>query len=123
MRAAERESNVMVESQIFLTPAKGTRVVVPLKDPMPHGSRYVTRWHITDPMSAPFGHKILLNLTFNYSVSAEFSQNINIRGIEIPATRRFRQDMVNAQVLGRPAIDADAAVALEDFRSQRSAYS
>jgi len=84
----------MIESQIFLTPAEGTRVVVPLKDPMPHGSRYVTRWHITDPMRTPFGHKILLNLTFNYSVSAELLPNINIHGIEILTTRVFRQDMV-----------------------------
>ena len=111
MRAPERESNVMVESQVVLTPAEGTRVAVPLKDPMSHGCGYVARRLVTDLTDEPFGHKILLNLTFNYSVSAEFLQNINIRGIEISATRRFRQDMVNAQVLGRPAIDADAAVA------------
>src|SRR5437879_10103319 len=77
----------MIESQIFLTPAEGTRVMVPLKDPMSHGCGYVARRLVTDLTDEPFGHKILLNLTFNYSVSAEFLQNINIRGIEIPATR------------------------------------
>ena len=111
MRAAKRESNVMIESQIFLTPAERTRVVVPLKDPMSHGCGYVARRLVTDLTDEPFGHKILLNLTSNYSVSTKFLQNINIRGIEIPTAQRFRQDVVNAQVLGRPAIDADAAVA------------
>ena len=86
MRAAKRESNVMIESQIFLTPAKGTRVVVPLKDPMSHGCGYVARRLVTDLTDEPFGHKILLNLTFNYRVSTKFLQNINIHGIEIPAT-------------------------------------
>src|SRR2546425_7060930 len=98
MRAAERESNVMVESQIFLTPAEGTRVVVPLKDPMSDGFGYVARRLVTDLTDEHFGHKILLNLTSNYNISAEFLQNINIRGIEIPAAQRFRQDVVNAQV-------------------------
>src|SRR5947209_7355752 len=89
MRAAKRESNVMIESQIFLTPAEGTRVVVPLKDPMSHGCGYVARRLVTDLTDEPFGHKILLNLTFNYSVSAELLQNINIRGIEIPPPSDF----------------------------------
>ena len=79
----------MIESQIFLTPAEGTRVVVPLKDPMSHGCGYVARRLVTDLTDEPFGHKILLNLTFNYSVSAELLQNINIRGIEIPPPSDF----------------------------------
>jgi len=66
----------MIESQIFLTPAEGTRVVVPLKDPMSHGCGYVARRLVTDLTDEPFGHKILLNLIFNYTKSREFLQNI-----------------------------------------------
>ena len=82
MRAPERESNVMIESQIFLTPAEGTRVVVPLKDPMSHGCGYVARRLVTDLTDEPFGHKILLNLILNYTKSHEFLQNVSVNSPE-----------------------------------------
>src|SRR2546425_12103794 len=115
MRAAKRESNVMIESQIFLTPAKGTRVAVPLKDPMSHGCGYVARRLVTDLTDEPFGHKILLNLTFNYNVSAEFLQmTYDNRSY----SRRLREDDVSPSRYGlkgnrRHPISSSSSLPLE----------